>query len=412
MLAVPSWAQGTLKVLHNFGGPGDGYHPFDGLVFDGIGNLYGTASEGPGGGCAGNGCGIVFKLKSNSDGSWSEDIVHYFNGNDGSYPVAGLVFDRHGNLYGTTSCYYGSCDTGDTVFKLTPTSQSKWILSTLHTFNLGTDGAYPIGGVSFDHAGRLYGTTQLGGPYGNGVVYILGPVSVFAWYEIVAHGFGAPGDGTLPYSSLTFDADGNAYGTTDRGGANDAGTVFKLAPNRLGFGWTEAVLYSFQGKICGQSADGAGPVAGVTFDAAGNLYGTTECGGTGARGTVFKLTHNSDDTWTENVIYAFQGGNDGAQPIAPVIFDGAGNLYGTTCCGGQLTDGTIFKLTPSNGSWTETTLYTFSYGDGSSPGPVIFDNAGNLYGTTVQRRPLRSRRRRRLRVHSLALGAGWPTLSP
>jgi uncharacterized repeat protein (TIGR03803 family) len=265
---------------------------------------------------------------------------------------------------------------------MTQMSEGNWMLSTLYSFTSLSSGVYPVGGVSFDPAGRVCGTTSLGGLYTNGIIYNLGPVSVFAWYEIVAHSFGAPGDGALPYSSLIFDADGNAYGTTDQGGANNAGTVFKLTPNRLGFGWTEAVLYSFQGKICGQSADGAGPVAGVTFDATGNLYGTTECGGTGARGTVFKLTHNSDDTWTENAIYAFQGGSDGANPIAPVIFDSAGNLYGTTAYGGQLTDGTIFKLTPSNGSWTETTLYTFSYGDGSSPGPVIFDNAGNLYGTT------------------------------
>ncbi len=374
-------AQGTLKVLHNFGGPGDGYAPDGALIFDNEGNLYGNATNGPGSGCGGpDGCGAVFKLHPNSNGTWAEDVIHYFFGADGANPVGGLVFDRRGTLYGNT--YQGGAADFGTVFRMTQMSGGNWSLSTLYSFALGSSGVFPVGGVSFDRAGRLYGTASEGGPYTDGVVFDLGPLTVFNWYEIVAHAFGAPGDGALPYSSLIFDANGNAYGTTDQGGVSNAGTVFKLAPNRLTFGSTETVLYSFTGRICGQSPDGAGPVAGVTFDSAGNLYGTTECGGAYGRGTVFKLTRNSGGTWTESVIYAFQGGNDGANPIASVIFDGAGNLYGTTAYGGRLTDGTIFKLTPSHDSWTETTLYTFSYSDGASPGSVIFDGAGNLYGTT------------------------------
>lgn len=387
ILAGSAGAQGTFKVLHNFGGSGDGYHPYSGLTFDSNGNLYGTTTDGPGTGCSGQGCGTVFELKPGGDGSWRENIIHYFNGKDGSYPVAGLVFDRQGNLYGTTACYYGPCDTGDTVFKLMPTSDGNWILSTLYTFTLGKDGAYPIGGVSFDRAGRLWGTTQYGGLYGNGVVYNLAPISAFRWYEIIAHAFAGGTDGAVPYSGLIFDGSGNAYGTTNQGGANGVGTVFKLTPNKTGFGWTETVLYSFKGRICVESPDGAGPVAGLTFDSAGNLYGTTECGGVGGYGTIFTLTHNPDDTWTESVIYAFQGGNDGANPNTPVIFDGSGNLYGTTCCGGQLTDGTIYKLTPLSGSWGEMTLHTFSYSDGAAPGPVILDHAGNLYGTAFSGGP-------------------------
>ena len=385
LLGISCGAQaqrGTLRILHDFGGSGDGFHPYGSLVFDTNGSLYGTAPDGPGTGCEGDqGCGVVFKVKPNPDGTWAEGVIHYFSGADGANPTGGLVFDRHGNLFGTT--YAGGIGDFGTVFKLTPTFNSGWVLSTLYAFPAsGANGAFPIAGVSFDQVGHLYGTAYEGGPDNYGVVYELGPLTVFAWYEILLHGFGAAGDGRLPYSGLIFDASGNAYGTTDQGGANNAGTVFKLTPNRLRFGWTETVLYSFTGQICGESADGAGPVAGVTFDSAGNLYGTTECGGAYGRGTVFKLTHNADDTWTESVLYAFQGGNDGSQPTAPVTFDDTGNLYGTTCCGGQLTDGTIFKLTPFNGSWTETTLYSFSYSDGASPGPLIFDSAGNLYGTT------------------------------
>ena len=381
-----AWGQGALKILHNFGGSGDGFHPHGALIFDSNGNLYGTATSGPGSGCDGNqGCGVAFDLSPNSDGTWTEDVLHSFSGADGANPLAGLAFDRRGNLYGTT--YDGGIGDFGTVFKLAPSAGGSWILSTLYQFpSSGAFGALPMSGVSFDHAGRLYGTASEGGRYNDGIVYNLLSVSVFSWNEILAHSFGAPGDGALPYyGSLIFDASGNAYGTTNNGGANGVGTVYKLTPNRAGFGWTETVLYSFVGTDgCGSSGpDGVAPAAGLTFDSAGNLYGTTQCGGTGGLGTVFKLTHNSDDTWTESVIYSFQGGSDGANPLAPVIFDAAGSLYGTTCCGGAHTDGTIFKLSPSNGPWTETTLYTFSYTDGSLPGPVIFDNAGNLYGTTV-----------------------------
>lgn len=373
-------AQGTLRVLHNFGGSGDGYAPSGALALDGHGNLYGTTYHGPGGGCIGDlGCGVVFKLQPNSDGTWTESVIHYFSGVDGSNPTAGPVFGRRGDLYGTT--YAGGPADYGTVFRMTLVPGGNWILSSLYSFPAVSSGIYPVSGVSFDPAGRLYGTTSIGGPYTWGIVFDLGPVTAFNWYEILTHGFGAPGDGELLYGNLIFDASGNAYGTTNMGGANNAGTVFKLTPNRLTFGWTEAVLYSFRGT-CNEGPDAAEPAAGLTFDSAGNLYGTTECGGAYGLGTVFKLTHNSDGTWTESVIYSFDGGSDGANPLSSVIFDNAGSLYGTTSDGGQFTDGTIFKLTPSHGSWTETTLHTFSYSDGAFPGTVIFDSAGNLYGTT------------------------------
>lgn len=389
ILAAQGWTQGTFKILHNFGGLGDGYHPYGVLVFDNNGNLYGTAANGPGTGCDGNqGCGMVFKLKPNADGTWIEEGVHFFDGTDGSTPVAGPVFDHRGGLYGTT--YLGGARDYGTVFKLTPTSGGSWVLSTLYSFTSVTSGVYPFGGVSFDGGGHLYGTTEYGGAYNNGMVFNLGPVSVFNWYEIIAHAFAGGRDGAVPYSSLIFNVNGNAYGTTHDGGAKGVGTVFKLAPNKMSFGWTETVLHSFAGiSGCGsKSPDGAGPVAPLALDSTGNLYGTTECGGAGGYGTVFELTHNPDDSWTESVIYAFQGGNDGEGPTASVTFDQAGNLYGTTGYGGPHGYGTVYKLTFSNGQWTESILHAFSYSGGALPyAGVILDNSGNLYGTAVSGGP-------------------------
>jgi uncharacterized repeat protein (TIGR03803 family) len=214
--------------------------------------------------------------------------------------------------------------------------------------------------------------------------------------EKVLYSFaGYPNDGASPASSLIFDAAGNLYGTTARGGTFDKGAVFQLSPGAGGT-WTESVLYSF-----GDGTDGATPASGLIFDAAGNLYGTTEQGGTstgscggGGCGTVFQLSPGAGGTWTESVLYSFGGGTDGAVPFAGLIFDAAGNLYGTTYIGGNSTDcyihgcGTVFQLSPgAGGTWTENVLYKFCSADGCTDGSapeagLIFDTAGNLYGTT------------------------------
>ena len=184
-------------------------------------------------------------------------------------------------------------------------------------------------------------------------------------------------DGGGPVAGLIFDTAGNLYGTTEEGGAHGAGIVFELTPNGDG-SWTESVLHSFNGT------DGSSPFAGVIFDQAGNLYGTTGFGGASATGTVFKLTPNSNGSWTESVLHSFKG-KDGLQPVAGVIFDQAGDLYGTTPEGGAYDYGVVFKLAPnSNGGWNETLLHTFTGGKdgGVLVAGVIFDQAGNLYGTT------------------------------
>jgi len=388
--ATTSSAQ-TYKILHNFGsGPGDkdGFWSVGGVVMDSKGNLYGTTMAGGTGTCGQYGCGIVYQLTPNSDGTWTENVLHNFNGNDGSGPWSPVAFDGRGNLYGTTSA--GGSSNYGTVFELMPNSNGTLTLATLHSFTGGSDGGTPLfPGLTLDNAGHIYGAASVGGVYGYGVIFDLGHVSVFNWYELVAHAFWWGNDGATPYGNVIPDAEGNLYGTTYYGGGPaDGGTVFKLTPNKLSFGWTETILHSFT-----DVPDGACLSAGLVFDADGNLYGTSEDGGTLDNGTVFKLSPNSDGTWTESIIDNFDtyGSIDGVTPMSGLIFDPAGNLYGMTSGGGLYSEGLVFKLTPSSGGqWTETILHNFGgtvngQSDGVNPqSGLILDSAGNIYGTTVE----------------------------
>lgn len=249
-------------------------------------------------------------------------------------------------------------------------SGSVWAQSTyktLYEFKGGNDGDGPWAGLVFDGAGNLYGTTFSGGPQSAGTVFELTPNSSGEWAESVLYSFAFGTDGFEPMSSLIFDAAGNLYGTTALSVCDECGVVFKLAPTADG--WTETVLHGFTG-----GADGGSPVAGLISDGAGNLYGTGYNGGWGEFGGVFELTPNADGSWTEHTLYIFKR-PDGEHPWDRLIFDSAGNLYGTT------SSGTVFKLAPSSdGSWTRHTLYRFTGGkDGSSPyAGVTFDSAGNL----------------------------------
>jgi len=367
-LAAPIHAA-KFKVLYAFQDGADGQFPYAPLVFDKAGNLYGTTS-----GYYGDGeKGTVFKLTRNPDGSWSETVIHTFNGSDGQYPYAGLIFDAAGNLYGSTTELgaYG----GGTIFKLTPDRRGNWTETVIHNFN-GDDGFSPVGELIFDTAGNLYGTTDWGGTYGEGTAFKLTPNPDGSWSETVLHGFGGE-DGARPQGSLIFDNAGNLYGTTFNGGVGDnRGTVFKLTPNPDGT-WSHTVIHYFH------YSDGARPRGALVFDVAGNLYGTTQEGGSHGQGTVFKLTPNPDGSWTRSKVHSFNG-QDGGWPLAGLIFDEAGNLYGTTYFGGIRDAGTAFKLTPNpDGSWKRTTLHAFKGTDGAGPyAGLIFDAAGNLYGTT------------------------------
>jgi uncharacterized repeat protein (TIGR03803 family) len=213
----------------------------------------------------------------------------------------------------------------------------------------------------------------------------LGTVLASATTETVLYSFQGGTDGSNPSAGLVADAAGNLYGTTTTGGVGPCtggcGTVFRLSP-QPGGNWSEAVLYSFQA-----GSDGAAPVASLIFDAAGNLYGTTISGGAKNEGTVFQLSPQGG-TWAETVLYSFEGGSDGAYVTSPVIFDAAGNLYGTTVFGGgRQNAGVVFQLAPPaqpGGTWTETVLHRFgSPGDGLDPmAGLLVDHQGALYGTT------------------------------
>ena len=209
--------------------------------------------------------------------------------------------------------------------------------------------------------------------------------SAFTATESVIYAFSGSNDGGNPASALVFDSDGNAYGTTVVGGTFGYGTVFKLTRGQNG-DWTESVLYSFQA-----TPDGKNPYGGVTLDRQGNLYGTTAAGGSGGEctgdgcGTIFKLTR-SGDTWTESVIYSFTGGNDGFGPGAALAKDRNGVFYGMTPDGGEFAAGTVFQLIPSaTGRYAFRTIHSFTGGDDGatgSLGPLLIDATGNVYGVT------------------------------
>jgi uncharacterized repeat protein (TIGR03803 family) len=379
MLAPGAWAQSKYKTLYTFKGGTDGAYPTASLVLDQAGNLYGTTS---GGGT--HNAGTLFTLIPNSDGSWKEKVLHRFkSGTDGANPNAGLIFDQAGNLYGTTTS--GGTNNTGTVFRLTQNADGNWTERALYTFQ-HDKGSSPIAGLIFDLAGDLYGTTESGGTKNGGTVFKLTPNQNGRWTERVLHNFCSLtncADGQDSAGSLIFDQTGNLYGATPYGGPlHFQGLVFELTPSTNG-SWKEKVLYPFKKREGGTQPNG-----GLIFDQAGNLYGTSQ----GGWGCVFELTPNADGSWEKKVLHQFTGRKDGGNPSAGLTLDGAGNLYGTTALGGNLNYcngwgcGTVFKLTPNtDGTWTESVLYSFKDGsDGSGPrADVIFDATGNLYGTTA-----------------------------
>jgi len=373
-------AQTKFKTLHTFTLGPDGYNPHASLIFDQAGNLYGTTELG---GYYSDG--TVFELTPGADGRWKEILLHTFGADDGAMPLAGLIFDQAGNLYGTTS--QGGSENGGGVFKLAPNSDGSWTETVLHAFcslDKCRDGAKPWASLIFDQAGNLYGTTVQGGPssectYGCGTVFKLTPNQDGSWTESVVHNFNG-GDGAQPSASVIFDQAGNLYGTTAEGGSQDSGVVFKLAPNQDG-SWRQSVLRNFSS---GNDHDCRFPLAGLIFDQAGNLYGTTENGGAYDSGVVFQLTPNSNGIWKEKVLITCSSEN-GMFPWAGLVFDQAGSLYGTTTEGGPANLGVAFKLAPnSNGGWDKTVLHAFRGHPEEHPyAGLTLDNAGNLYGTAL-----------------------------
>ena len=371
-------AQGTETVLHSFaGGQNDGTNPLSRPVFDAKGNLYGTTIAGG----TTYWAGAVYQLKPSKSG-WTESMIYSFNGgNDGNTPEATVTIDKAGHIYGTTMAGGGTGCGGygcGTVYQMIHTNTG-WTEKILYSFKGGIDGLAPyLGSLTVDDTGNIYGTGNTGGKYGFGIAFKLAKTKS-GWKKTTLYSFKGGNDGATPNESLVFDAAGNLYGATYAGGPANVGVVFQLSPGTKG--WKEKVLWAFTGGV-----DGAQPYESVTIDKAGNLYGTTFGGGANAKGVVYKLTRGKSGAWKQKVVYAFTGGDDGANPYSNVTIGKDGALYGTTDQAGADSSGVLYKLTHSAAGWTQTVLYTFTGGnDGGLPlSAVSFDTKGNIYGTTVQ----------------------------
>jgi uncharacterized repeat protein (TIGR03803 family) len=389
-LASKATAADKFETLFDFTLRSDGCYPEGQLIYDSSGNLYGTTNQ-----CGvGNGAwGTVFELTPNGSGGWTESVLYTFTGDDGEGPTGPLTLDSAGNIYGTLSLA-GEANGGE-VYELVPNGEGGWGELSLYAFcslSKCADGSTPYSGVIFDQQGNLYGTTADGGgvendtcPLGCGTVFKLTPNGRGGWTESVIYSFKGKGDGAGP-AGLIFDQAGSLYGTAGAGGRPfGGGTVFKLSPNENG-SWTFTTLYKFcRLEYC---RDGEGPAAGVIFDSAGNLYGTTRGGGAHGNyqdGVVFELSPTASGPWNEKVIHQFTGGDDGASPYAGVTFDSAGNLYGATIQGGSdncyFGCGAVFKLVRgSNGVWHEATIHDFGGYSSSNPKAGLVFNGSVLYG--------------------------------
>lgn len=394
-------AQAQYKVLYNFQ-HSDGSIPFGNLVFDNAGNLFGTTQTGGiQGMCYGGGCGVVFELSPNADGTWSQSVIHYFcedgapcsDGASLGYGTGGLVRDSSGNLYGiepfggvaTQACQTTFGLGCGVAYKLSPPSLpgGSWTYTSIYTFCSvvsGTtclDGSVPLSGLIFDRSGNLYGSTNGGGSANLGTVFELSP-GPNGWTETVLYSFCPSGaypicpDGDSPEGVITFDRSGNLYGTTLGGGSattKGGGTIFELS--RQPGQWSEAVVLAFP-----LSRSGPKNPYGATLDPMGNLYVPFFTGDNG-NGGIGRLSRGK-------VTDFLFDGNDGKDPNTQLLIDPQQRvLYGTTT-GGGFGPGNIFQI---DASGKETVLYAFCQPDcstGSQPfGGLIRDQTGNFYGTTA-----------------------------
>jgi len=390
LAATSAWGQG--KVLYSFTGGADGGYPLGGLVRDSSGNLYGVTS---GGGDTSpeqcqptSGCGVVFELSPNGSGGWKEAVLHTFTGGtDGLEPLGNLVFDGSGNLYGTTEYGGNGCEGFygcGTVYELSPAGGGVWTENIIHTFTSGPDGYAPWAGLVFDNAGNLYGTTRFGvnsacNTLGCGAVFELSPSGGGTWSEQFLYVFQDAADGAEPMAGVTFDASGNLYGTAGIGGDTTGcnppygcGTIYELSPGTGG--WTQSVLYTFDG------ANGNFPNSGLAIDARGDLYGNMY-------NYVYRMTPQEGGGFNLTNLHTFNVTDGDAAEATPLI-DG-GILYGTVESGGgdnrdcTAGCGGIYRLKPTGSGVTFSFLGFGTANKGEAPeGSLISDSAGNLYGTT------------------------------
>jgi uncharacterized repeat protein (TIGR03803 family) len=379
-------------VLYEFGQEkSDGWQPVGAPAVAKNGDLYGVT-----GGGGDYNSGTAFKLMSPKirSGGWEKSVIYEFPGGDGGEGPTALMFGEGGNLYGA--------DDGQSLFELSaPKSHNgTWEYHQLYALNGTTDGE-GIQGIVLDAEGNIYGTTEEGGDLGDCEQHGCGTVFELKrptkkggkWGLSVLYAFTGEPDGALPFAGVTFDQSGNLYGTTFRGGDFDWGAVYELKkPTKKGQPWTESVLYSFDQS----DNDIISPEGPVTFDTTGNMYGTTalggdlNCQGGFGCGVVFELSPpaKKGKSWSYATLYAFQGGNDGIYPTGYMVFDSAGNLYGTTQTGGGKTSaGTVYRLSPpggSGGAWTESVLHGFtgSNDDGALPVGLTWGKWSDLYGVT------------------------------
>jgi uncharacterized repeat protein (TIGR03803 family) len=343
--AMANGRGGSETVLHTFTYDADGGFPFAGPTMDGKGNLYGVTYFG--GATQGVCCGTVYQLTAAGKNNWRYKIIYTFKGGSrGEAPSGGLIADAAGNLYGTAQQGGADLECG-IVFELSPARNGTWKKSVLHAFthpySPRFDGCTPSSYLVFDKAGNLYGTTQLGGghnfddcgftDWGCGTVFKLAPDGNGKWTETQIHRFPEGNtDGIGPYGGLALDSAGNLWGTTLGATTGSPGTAFELTHDVKGK-WKETALFQFTGSSTGYT-----PQAGLVADNAGNVYGTTYSGGNGA-GTVFELTPAGAGQITETLIHQFAPCNntacpDGLNPFGGLTIDAGGNLYGTTTLGG------------------------------------------------------------------------------
>jgi uncharacterized repeat protein (TIGR03803 family) len=384
ILALASMTQSgqaqTFQVIHNFTGGQDGAYPSTGLTIDDAGNMYGTAF---GGGAPG--FGTIFTL-DNDGGGWSVTPIYSFHeGRDGAGPIASVSIGPDGVLYGSTSaggggpCIsvngYRGCGT---VYSLRPPPRApatvlyNWGSTILYRFS-SSDGAYPQGDLTSDSSGNIYGTTINGGSAGWGLIYSL-VHSGGEWNQNILYQAQGGHDGAYPWGGVVFDHSGNLFGVFSEGGPYLFGAVYELSPS--GSGYTESTVHGFTFT----GSDGSTPQGGLIWDGSGNLYGSTVHDSNGG-GTVFELVA-SGGSYSYNFLYGLSGGI-GLGPYDKLTMDAAGNLYGTTFGDGRYGFGSVFKLTRSGSGWTYSTMHDFTGGsDGGNPiCRPVFDSSGNLYGT-------------------------------
>lgn len=385
---------GGERVIHSFAGSPHGELPTGNPIVDSAGGLYGTTFRGGTNSTCGSGCGTIFRL-SNTHGRWSETTLWSFDLTHGAYPGYPLVADSSGNLFGATDVG-GALGVAYGLFH----GAHGWQFRDLHNFQGNRDGAQPRSSLIFDKQGDLYGTTVSGGSGGSGgggTVYELIPPGRH-WTEKILYRFPPyyTKSGGNPQAPV-FRRNGSLYGTTTYGGNNacpqGCGVVFKLAPAGKGR-WAESVLHAFNGS------DGCYSVSGLVTDAAGNFFGSTNEGGSGGCslrstdersqtgcvngcGTIFALIRGSRGHYAFAVVHYFTA-QSGAGPSGNMVFDGAGNLYGTTVIGGNAGSGVVFKLAPAaHNHWKYTVLHAFNNApDGSEPSGLVMGTNGKLYGTT------------------------------